>query len=68
MCYTGECRFEFSDGECMIYNRREFYEEYGETSCIVGGYIDSYEAEEYYADHEVKLDAIYKQWRMNNRL
>jgi len=67
MCYTGKCLFEYGwtpngGGGCMILDHQKFYNKYGEDACIVGGYIDDEESEEYYANHKERLDAIYEQW------
>lgn len=71
MCYTGKCKFEYGwtpngGGDCMISDYQKFHEKYGEHACIVGGYIDDEEAEEYIAKNKERLDTVYEQWCKDN--
>ena len=62
MCYSGVCRFELSDGGCMVYNHFDFYGNYGEVPCIVGGIIFGDDVAKYVIKNQERLDAIYEQW------
>lgn len=62
MCYSGKCRFERYDGECMIYNYESFKEKYGECACTVGGHITCLDDEIYYIENEGRLRDIYMRW------
>ena len=62
MCYSGKCYFETYFGGCAVSDFSKFYQQYGYTPCIVGGYATSVEEDRFMNNNQNALDMVIEKY------